>query len=205
MPFVPAPNIVEMQFRTTWAGQRAMNRIHVNVFTAPTQALCQSVANAGLTWWTGNVVTLTPAALELREVFVKDISVANGFQATASPAGPLPGTNGSPSLPNNVSICASIRTGLTGRSARGRWYWQGLSESQVTDSTVSAGVLTSIDAALTNLASAIAALGFNWQIVSFQSAGVPRPGGPVYFAVSDIVFVDAFVDSQRRRLPGRGQ
>jgi len=204
MAFVAAPNIVEMQFRTTWDSQRTMNRIFVNVLTAPTQAICQAVANAGLTWWTGNVTALTPANLLLREVYVKDMSDINGFQASASPNPATPGSHAAASLPNNVSICASLRTGLIGRSARGRWFWQGLCEDQVVNNTVDAGLLTSIDSALTNLASALATLGYNWQIVSFNSGGGPRPGGPVYFTVTDIIFVDSTIDSQRRRLPGRG-
>lgn len=204
MPFVPVVNTVSVEFRTTWDGQQCENRIFVDLFTTPTQALCQAVANAGLTWWTGNMVAITPSTLALREVYVRDQSQLNGFQATATPTGALPGTLLSPSLPNNVSVCASIRTSFTGRSARGRWYFQGLTEGGVVGNTVDAGVLTSIDAALTNLASAIAALGWNWVIVSYISLGDPRPGGPVKFSVNNILFVDSTVDSMRRRLPGRG-
>ena len=204
MAFVPVINTVSVEFRTTWDSQQCENRIFVDVFTTPTQALCQAVANAALTWWQGNVVALTPANLALREVHVRDQSQLNGFQATASPTGALPGTHAASSLPNNVSICASIRSNFTGRSARGRWFWQGLCEDQVIDNTVNAGVLTSIDAALTNLATSLGALGFNWVIVSYQSLGVPRPGGPVKFTVTNILFIDSIIDSMRRRLPGRG-
>jgi len=204
MAFTPVINTVSVEFRTTWDAQHCENRIFVDLLTTPSQANCQALANAMLTWWTGNVVALTPANLALREVFVRDQSQLNGFAATASPTGALPGTHAAASLPNNVTICASIRTLFTGRSARGRWYWQGLCEDQVVDNTVNSGVITSIDAALTNLASVIAALGHFWVIVSYQSLGVPRPGGPVKFVVNDIVFVDAIIDSMRRRLPGRG-
>jgi len=204
MAFVPVINTVSVEFRTTWDNQHCENRIYVDLLSAPTTTLCQALANACLTWWTGNVVSLTPANLALREVFVRDQSQLNGVSATASPTGALPGTHAGTSMPNNVSICASIRTLFTGRSARGRWYWQGLCNDQVTDNNVLSGTITSIDAALTNLASVIAALGHFWVIVSYISLGVPRPGGPVKFVVNDIVFVDTVVDSQRRRLPGRG-
>jgi len=204
MAFVPAPNLVSVEFRCTWAGQQTENRINVDLLTAPTAANCQTLATACESWWEDNVVAITPDSLELREVFVRDQSQLNGFAATASPTGALPGTGGSPSLPNNVTICASVRTLFTGRSARGRWYWQGLMESQVTGNVVASGTLTSIDAALTNLASVIAGLSHFWVIASYISEGVPRPGGPVYFVVNDITFVDDVVDSQRRRLPGRG-
>jgi len=204
MAFIPAPNLVSVEFRTTWDGQQTENRINVDLLTAPTAANVQALATACHTWWVGNVTALTPASLILREVFVRDQSTLNGFAATAAPTGSVPGTLSGNSLPNNVAICASIRTLFTGRSARGRWYWQGLTESQVTGNTVDAGTLASIDAALTNLASVVAALSHFWVIASYFSGGVPRPGGPVYFVVNDIIFVDATVDSQRRRLPGRG-
>lgn len=204
MSFVPAPNIVELQFRQTFDLQRTMNRIHINVLTVPTEAICQSIATAGAVWWTNNVAPLVPPELQLREVYCKSLAVENGPQATFSSGFPAPGALGQPALPNSVSIAASLRTGLTGRSARGRWFWQGLTENQVTGNEVAAGTLTSIDAALTNLKAAIAGLGYAWVIVSFFSGGGPRPGGPVYFLVSDILFIDSVVDSQRRRLPGRG-
>ena len=204
MAFIPAPNLVTVEFRTTWDGQQTENRINVDLLTAPTAANVQALASACHSWWVSNVTALTPATLVLREVFVRDQSTLNGFAATAAPGGAVPGTLGGASLPNNVSICASIRTLFTGRSARGRWYWQGLCEEQVVGNTVNAGVLTSIDAALTNLAGVIAALSHFWVIASYISNGAPRPGGPVYFVVNEIIFVDATVDSQRRRLPGRG-
>lgn len=204
MTFVPAPQIMEMQFRTTWDGQQTMNRVHVDALAPVTFAHCQALATAGESWYEDNVVALVPSTLLLREVFVKGLDVVTPFQATATPTGPLPGTNVNGSVPNNVSICASIRTGLAGRSARGRWYWQGLTQDTIDNNTVQSGTLTDIDAALTNLASVIAGIGFNWVIVSYISEKAPRPGGPVYFSVTDVLFVDSIVDSQRRRLPGRG-
>jgi hypothetical protein len=138
-------------------------------------------------------------------VYVKSIATQPGPEATFSAGLPAPGSLGDPALPNNVTVAASLRSNLTGRSARGRWYWQGLTEPQVTGNAIAAGVLTSIDAALTNLQSSIDGAGFAWVIVSFFTNNAPRVGGPVYFTVVDIVFVDDVVDSQRRRLPGRGR
>lgn len=80
----------------------------------------------------------------------------------------------------------------------------GLCESQVDDSHVKATHLTAIKNALVNLAGLLAAGGFNWNVVSFIEDGAPRVGGPISFGVTGILFVDDVVDSQRRRLPGRG-
>lgn len=205
MPFVPAPNVVELQFRCTFDGEQTMNRVHVHVGGPPTQAICQALATAGLTWWTGNVTAITGATLALREVYCKGVDNLNSFEATASPPAPVPGTQVGDTLPNNCSLAVSLRSGLTGRSARGRWFWQGLTEAQVTASRVIAGTVASIDAAITNLRSAIVTLGHELIIVSYRANGIPRPGGPVYFSVINVIVVDSVIDSQRRRLPGRGR
>ncbi len=204
MSFVAVPSCVELAFNTTWAGEHTQNRIGVLVAPTPTQAQCDAIANIGLAWWASDVVPLTPTTLELREAHVRDLTSITGLEASAQPTGVLQGTHGSPSLPNNVSICASIRTGHIGRSARGRWYWQGLTEDQVTDNVVLSTLLPDIHDALVNLAGLLAAAGFNWVIISRFTNNLPRVGGPITFGVTDVVFVDGTIDSQRRRLPGRG-
>lgn len=205
MPFVPAPNIVEVQFRTTLNGEQTMNRIMVNVGTTPTVGIIGDIVNTAADWWIGNVSALTPPELILREVYAKSLQTSPGPEATFSAGLPAAGGLGQPSLPNNVTIAVSLRTGLTGRSARGRWFWQGLTEGQVVANDVTAGTGVSIVAAIDNLLSAIGDLGYDVTIVSFRSGGVPRPGGPVYFTVTDALLVDTVTDSQRRRLPGRGR
>jgi hypothetical protein len=205
MPFVPAPNIVEVQLRATFDGQQVMNRIHVNVLHAPTEADCAAVAAAVGDWWDTNVQALVATNVVMREIYVKSVATANGPEATFSAGFPLVGTKAGDSLPNNVALAVSLRTGLTGRSARGRWYWYGITEDQVDANTMMGGTIASIDAAITNLLNEIEALGFLWVIVSYIANGGPRVGGPVYFTVNTITVVDSTVDSQRRRLPGRGR
>jgi hypothetical protein len=45
--------------------------------------------------------------------------------------------------------------------------------------------------------------GWRWVVLSRYTAGAPRAAG-VAFAVTRALFTDLTVDSQRRRLPGRG-
>lgn len=204
MAFVATPNVVEVQWRGTFDSQLVMNRIHVNVLTTPTQATCQAVANACGPWWTTNVRAIVATNVSMREVYVKSLHVANAPDATFSSGFPSSGTATGDSLPNNVSLAVSLRTGLTGRSARGRWYWYGFVESQIDANTVSPGMVSTIDGAITNLLSTINGLGYQWVIVSYRSGGAPRVGGPVYFVVNNVTIVDSTVDSQKRRLPRRG-
>lgn len=205
MPFVPAPNIVQVEMRALFDGQQVENRIYVDVFHAPTvadmTAIAGAVSNAIITEW----LPILPNSVRFTEMFMRSMHVQNGPQATF----PFPGVTGQGqvligALPNNVSLCVSLRSNFAGRSARGRLYWIALYESVVTLNTVDAAHVTAITEAVRQLDVNITSLGFQWMIVSFISNGVPRPGGPVYFEVNDVLVVDPVVDSQRRRLPGRG-
>lgn len=205
MPFVAAPNCLEVQFRYTYAGERTMNRIHVNVGTAPSFAGAAAVASLCADWWTTNVPPLVATTLALREVYVKSLHAASAPEATVTAGLPEAGTNVSPPLPNNVSLAVSLRSTFTGRSARGRWFWQGLCEDQVDGNVVTNGAIAGIDAALTNLLGVFNTAELPWVIISYRTNNAPRVGGPVYTDVTTIAVVDSVVDSQRRRLPGRGQ
>jgi hypothetical protein len=201
MAFVPVPATVKVSLFYTYNGQPCMNRIYVSTpASLPDAATCQVLANAAANWWINNCKALCPPTCELRLVEAISVAEQNGPSATVSAGLPSPGTNGSPALPGNNTLAVSLRTGLTGRSARGRWYWVGLSEAQVTDNLVLAGPAASIVAAMDALISTINGLSSQPVIVSFVSGGIPRPGGPVKFIINDALLVDTVIDSQRGRL-----
>jgi hypothetical protein len=201
MAFVAVPACIKMEFFYTMNGQPAMNRIHISTTESePTEATCLAFAQAGVAWWAGNVPALVAPTFSLREVHTVSLAAQNAPQAVVSEGLPIVGTNGGASLPNNVAIAISLRTGLTGRSARGRWFWGGLTETQVVANEVDGGVLVSIVSAIDNLLSAITDEGGEPVIVSYVSGGAPRGGGPVKFIITDALAVDAIVDSQRGRL-----
>lgn len=204
MPFVPAPNIVEVQFRYTYAGERCMNRIHVNVGDTPTAANCNELVIECGDWWLANVPPLVASTLALREVYAKSLETAIAPESTRTAGLPASGTKVGDPLPNSTSLALSLRSAMSGRSARGRWFWLGFTEDQVDGNIVTNGAIVSLDAALTNLKSIIDGLSYVWVIVSYITNGAPRVGGPVYIDVATIAVVDSVVDSQRRRLPGRG-
>jgi len=199
LPVVPAT--VKASWFYTLNGEPAMNRMHIGVAaTLPSAGDCATIASAMANWWLTNCVGLVPPVMSLRAVEVISIAEANGPQATFSAGLPTPGTHNFGSMPGNCSFCVSLRTGLTGRSARGRWYWAGLCEDQVLDNTVNSGTITSIVGAIDNLLTTITALSAFPVIVSYISGGVPRPGGPVKFIITDALATDNIVDSQRGRL-----
>jgi len=199
MAFVAAPNIVQVEIRATKANIAIENRIHVNVLHQPTAADLTNIETALATVINADWPALLPSDVTIRELFQRSLHLPNDISKTTSFGGPLVGVaNGEP-LPNQNTLCAKLTTGFTGRSARGRLYWLGLSIDQVDSNQVLGGVANSIQQALRNMRNALTAASYVWTVVSFQTNNAPRVGGPVYFTVQDAVFTDLQVDTQRGR------
>lgn len=204
MPFVPAPNIVMVELRCTLDSQKVENRFNVNVFHEPTAADLTSIGNNVITQVINNWIPTMPDAVTLREIHMRSLHTANGIELTVPFPVPSNGSLIGPVTPSNVTICVSLRSNASGRSARGRLYWIGLREQDVDTNTLQTARGGTIVAAIQAMVDQLEAAGYAWTIVSYRANNVPRPGGPVYFLVQTALLVDNTVDSQRRRLPGRG-
>ncbi len=105
------------------------------------------------------------------------------------------------SLPANVTLCATLRTGLTGRSARGRFYMLPTVVTQMTTPNTFAGAVgTALTAFLDDLIIATAV--FDWQLVVLSrfNAGVKRTVA-INNRVRSVEVRNLTSDSQRGRLP----
>lgn len=135
---------------------------------------------------------------------VRDMTIENGsvLDKAINPA--TAGSQASPALPASVSYAVSFRTGVAGRSFRGRAYYVGLSEIAVSGNYVNAPNAQAIVNQWENLRSVVLAPNdFNLVVVSRRANGAPRVTG-VATTVTSIFAVDFRVDTQRRRLPGEG-
>lgn len=205
MAFVPAPNIVQCEIRALLDGQHVENRFYVNCLHEPTTADLNTIANALSGVVSTDWVPLLPLSWIGNEFFLRSLHTENSPQLTVPlPAGSFTGTHGIPQLPNNCTLCVSLRSSFAGRSARGRMYWQALCEDQVTLNQVLPTPAADITNAVRAIDVAMTANSFDFTIVSFINNGAPRVGGPVYFSINSVLIVDTVIDSQRRRLPGRG-
>jgi len=205
MAFVAAPNIVMVEVRATKAGQKIENRFTIDALTAVTPAIVADITNVVSNWAQSTYFDYLPEQVTLVETVGTDLSVHEGAQHTIVPSGTIIGQQTGPSLPNEVTLCVSLRSDARGRSARGRAFVLGLTRQGVNENEVTAGYAANFVSAFEALKTAITTEGWAWVVVSYRTNNAPRPGGPVYFPITTCVVVDLVVDSMRRRKPGVGQ
>lgn len=210
MPFVPVANTVLAELRMTLDGQQVENTLWFEAAAGVNALIMSDLAQLLQDWWVANYAPQTSVNLQLIEIVISDQTTATGLQVTQSPGTPTLGTIVSDALPNNVSFTVSFRTALRGRSFRGRNYVVGIPESVAALSHLQAGYVAGWQVAYAQLLSDLSAVGdWEWVVVSRFSGTdvdgdpIPRVAG-ITTPVTNVVIVDDVVDSQRRRLPGRG-
>lgn len=203
MPFVPAPNTAMVELIYNYQGQIAENVLYFRGAVPWTTVSLNALAADVLTWWSTRVKGLQPAQVSLTSIRLT--SLESEVAPRVDYVTGLPQVGGDASLapmPNNVTVVTTFLTALRGRSFRGRSYWIGLSEQQVLGNFITNSVRTDIQVAWNSLATDVNENGAAHVVVSRITGGVQRPVA----VVTDITGyrTDDGIDSQRRRLPGRG-
>lgn len=201
MPFIPTPEVSKHAVVQTLYGVEVVNVLHWWHNEPITNPMMVQAVNEYLGDFFGLVVK-TFQAPELRYDRIEGRSIENpeDYEATYNfPAGVV-GTDTTPAAPGSVALVVSLRTGITGRSARGRLYLAGLSESDITGNIYNDTQRVAIQDAFTSLVDrsyGTPPLG-GLCVVSFWDDGVQRTEGRPLAYTSCIV--NAGLDSQRRRL-----
>lgn len=184
-------------------GEQVENTFFYEKLTLPTdadlEALVEDISGAVVANW----VEEFPADWVGTSVYAKGLTTAIDVQALNGDINGLTGTYPSEGAPGNVTIAIKRLSGLTGRSSRGRIYWQALPMGVLVNNTVSAAAVLRYIDAIEAVDAAAVALGWTPVIVSRQQAGVVLTTGITYPIVTWQVD-DVNIDSQRRRLAGRG-
>lgn len=204
MAFVPAVNVCEVELRYTWDGQNVENTLYFVAVTGFDETDMADLAGIVAGWWHDSVRPQQSEDVTLRELYLTDLNTNTSPTLTYTTGLPDAGSAAAPSLPNNNSFTISFRTGGRGRSSRGRNYWVGLLAGQVVASEVTEVHAASIKAAYDALFDALSESAWSWCIISRFHNLAPRTTALVQ-QVSTVVITDLTVDSQRRRLPGRGR
>lgn len=202
-PFVPFVRTVQVAMRYTQQGQQVENVFHCQLPAAPTETSMRTVAETFKTWWNTNMKPLVSGNVKLVEILVTDLTTVTGIGITYTEGLPIQGTNSGNDLPMNATVAVKWTTLLRGRSFRGRTYHVGLLIEQVDASILKPATVTSFTAAYVALITALNTALTGLVVASRRSANAWRALGVSTFVAYAVV--EPTVDSQRRRLPGRGR
>jgi hypothetical protein len=175
-----------------------LNVFHVHTADVPTQADCDAVAASVADWMNGVYNNTFALNISTDRVVVTDVSAIDSWQAEVpvSAAGTLAGV----AVPSNVTLAVKKSTGRAGRANRGDWYSWPCTTAQLETLDSNLFLMSHRDAvvsALNQLRTQLTDAGYP-MVVASKASGLTRE-------LLTFVATDRAVDSQRRRLRGRGR
>jgi hypothetical protein len=190
--------------------QQVENTFYVSALAPLVESDLEEIAQTVDVWWTENCIELYVNTLRLSAITVTAMDAATS-PSYVLPAQPLSiGGVAFAALPNNAAFTITFLSAARGRSNRGRNYITGLAASHVTNNTVEDTHVEAWLVAYNTLQTAINNLN-RFMVIASKYSGVDVNGKPipreegVTVPVNGFRVFDRIVDSQRRRLPGRGQ
>lgn len=200
VPFVPCPNTAQVTMFYFSNGQKVANVWHFLGTSPWTNTSLVALNGYMLAWEAAQAAPARSTDVECYGCYSVDLSSQTGpfAQTAAAIFGSVPGNP----LPNNVSLAVKMGTALRGRSYRGRHYWIGLTDGQLSADaqSVAATPAAAIAAILDHVRTGAIPNGGALVVRSIRNAGAWRTTG-VMTPCTGFTLVDTFVDSQRRRLP----
>lgn len=211
MPFVPVDQACLVEIRMEIVGQKVENTIWVTSEDLLDEAALTLIGETVKAWWISDYAPQVSDLVSLTEIVVTNMTTETSNQVSVNGDHQLGGQIGG-TLTTNSTFAVSFRTASRGRSFRGRNYIVGIPlEHMAETNVVEASWASDVVTAYTNLLSQLGDAGFQWVIASRFSGVDPDTGKPiprtagVTTNVITVVAADLVIDSQRRRLPGRGQ
>jgi len=199
MTFVPALNTVRIALEFTLGGEIIVNVVYGKKTTTVLQANLLDLITAVQGWWTGAKASFH-TGMSLTAIRTRVLTTQAGLVEDYIYPTPEAGTVGGDAAPNNLAVVASFRTGLAGRSYRGRIYFAGFGESAYDENHLGTGYGAQFATIASDLGDAIESVpDFTHVVASFISNGAPRASA-VLTPITQYVVNDR-VDTQRRRLP----
>lgn len=154
-------------------------------------------------WFHSTLRPQMSSDVSLQQIVLTDLTTDSGAQIVDSTDLPQAGSAAFNVMPSNVTVAISFRTALRGRSNRGRAYWIGMVDENVVGDSINSGFQAALIAAWGELlGTPFITNGETLVIVSRCHARAWRTTAQVTPVQS--ILVDPTIDSQRRRLAGRG-
>jgi hypothetical protein len=147
-------------------------------------------------WWQTYYRVRVPSEIALKEEQVRLLDPDNPLAVDHPESPPIPGLLGQFAEAGNVTLALGKRTAYAGRRYRGRIFVPGLGETDVTATDV-------MDSAATIAFSAAMQALLDSLTTNATPLVIFHKGDNLFSTVTSFV-IDSLVDSQRRRLAGRG-
>lgn len=204
MPFVPIPSTVQVETVFEYHGERCENVYHCQFQAAYDSSDIGNLLDTFRTWWAADLQQHLPGELSLVNLIGTDQASQTGPRVEDATGLPLSGTSVStPAMPGNVTVAVRWLTEQRGRSYRGRTFHLGIREASVEGNQITDAFRTNLITAYAGLLTDLTTFGAPLVVASRFSEGAPRTTGVATLVTG--VYVDPDVDSQRRRLAGRGR
>lgn len=210
MPFVPVANTLMIESVYELDGQIVENTAYFLKPGGWDEASISAMLADVRDFIISDLLPLLSSIIQLVRVVGTLLDAADSIAVTLNVNPPSPGLDASGANPNNVTYTVTQFTSHRGRSNRGRNYVPGIPISAMDGPNV---VTTDFRVALIEYYDGLFAVGTaNGAIMGVvtrfsgvDSAGkaIPRTVGGIS-AITGFGTFDAILDSQRRRLPGRG-
>jgi len=202
MAFIPFENVARCTINMELAFQQVANVLYFLRTSTIDDTFLLNLGEDIAAWWTGSLRALLSENIVLKNVTCMDMTTSSGSVIVADGAD-TPGLLAENAISLNTALVVTHRTPKRGRAFRGRTYIVGLGVSQViNEGNAASGAVTG---AVTHFEEFLTPASFHGAIpvvASRQEAGVVRTTGVATAIVS--YSADSKLDSQRRRLPGRG-
>lgn len=181
-----------------------VNTLYVKKADAWNLVDLEEVATLVWDWWDASIAPMVSDAVDLVKVRARDMSAPNSWVYEYTDSTPVNGNVSAGILPGNATMTVKFGTGLAGRSKRGRNYVIGLTEDQVSGDNVAGATVSAYIAAYEGLQTLLVAEGMAHVVASRANCTDPETpcSGNTYTVIN--YSSDGVVDSQRRRLAGRG-
>lgn len=210
MPFVPVSDTLAIELVYEYAGQTVENTSYVHSTPGWTIESISTFLDELRVLVQEELMPLLSTTIALVRLVGTLLDAVDAASVTLTVSPPFPGSTGGANLPNNSAYVVTFLTAGRGRSKRGRNYIAGLTVNDEADpnrvnTTFRTGLLAFYDAYL-----ALCATNSVELVVVSRFSGVDGDGRPIPRAagvVTDVIgftTFDTVLDSQRRRLPGRG-
>lgn len=205
-PFIPIPTGCKAEVRSVFDGQQVESVFWFAKNTAYTVDELNALADIIGAWYIDQFLPRAVPSVEGAELILTDWSEPAGLQINNIAIAGQPGSHSGNALPSNCALAVHFGTSVRGRSYQGRVYHFGLSENTVLNSVVDDAEVLAIEECYQALVDSTAELTSSQHMViaSFCGDGSWRLEG-LATPITSVAVRDHVIDSQRRRLPGRGR